>query len=173
MVEKHCLTYQFIKYIPLNFSPQSILSAFRNLDLALQMFHKPNTSGKQEKAHKIVNFNNVSQPFSPYVQVQVQVLKDLYITTQWLNFPCISFYVFFFLICFYIIFKSCTDVENCGSFKSFGCYIYIYMISMCPLTLSSSNPFFFFLVEELFLAMNVYQNMHLYFEKISIYNIRS
>ena len=69
MVEKHCLTYQFIKYIPLNFSPQSILSAFGDLDLALQMFHKPNTSGKQEKAHKIVNFNNVSQPFSPYVQV--------------------------------------------------------------------------------------------------------
>ena len=103
MVEKHCLTYQFIKYIPLNFSPQSILSAFRDLDLALQMFHKPNTSGKQEKAHKIVNFNNVSQPFSPYVQVQVQVLKDLYITTQWLNFPCISFlFIFYFVFILYL-----------------------------------------------------------------------
>ena len=67
MVEKHCLTYQFIKYIPLNFSPQSILLAFSDLDPALQMFHKPNTSRKQEKAHKTVNFNNVSQPFSPYV----------------------------------------------------------------------------------------------------------
>ena len=32
---------------------------------------------------------------------------------------------FFFGLCFFF-FKYCADVENCGSFKSFG-YIYIYI----------------------------------------------
>ena len=69
MVEKHCLTYQFIKYIPLNFSPQSILSAFHDLDPTLQMFHKPNTSRKQEKTHKTVNFNMVCMRFKASIYV--------------------------------------------------------------------------------------------------------
>ena len=74
MVEKHCLTYQFIKYIPLNFSPQSILSAFRDQDPALQMFHKPNTSGKQEKAHKTVNFNMVCTRFKASLYVIISYM---------------------------------------------------------------------------------------------------
>ena len=69
MVEKHCLTYQFIKYIPLNFSSQSILLVFRDLDPALQMFHIQNTLGKQEKTHKTVNFNMVCMRFKASIYV--------------------------------------------------------------------------------------------------------
>ena len=37
------------------------------------------------------------------------------------HFECqVYYYVFFFF------FKCCADVENCGSFKSFG-FIYIYI----------------------------------------------
>jgi hypothetical protein len=44
-MEKHYLTDQFMKQIPLPLSPQSTFSEFHDLDPAFQMLNTPDKSG--------------------------------------------------------------------------------------------------------------------------------